>query len=202
MSYRPEKELRDCSRCLEPKWSVRAGRHSSRPKNFVYTDISGSKWLSTICPDCRKSVHSERDRARGVTSRDDSLDPRVRKARDAEMLVARHFEAQGYQVVTTLRTGPDLTCSKDGETFTVEVKSAIKMAVNGSILWASAKVMRSRTGDNLIAIVLPDGSIHIEPMSEHLLKCNKSGQRMVTMLVRQDRRDPQKNKRIAASKTA
>jgi hypothetical protein len=105
----------------------------------------------------------------------------MRKGRRSEKIAKCFVEGLGFQnVQLTKFHGPDLSCERDGRTFTVEVKSAVRKSEN---CWIVSRVYPARCLDDLIAIVLPDDSVHLCPMSEHLKLCNKGGARTITGLV-------------------
>lgn len=105
------------------------------------------------------------------------------KGRQAEWTAKAHFEALGYSVEINMKVaGSDLCVLKDGTLQTVEVKSAIGMKRERT--WIVDKVKPNRVGDDLMAIVLPDGRVHVCAMHEHLAACSPSGFRTITKLIR------------------
>lgn len=98
-----------------------------------------------------------------------------------ELLASKFMESQGYTVISLAAArGPDIVCSKDGREFTVEVKRA--SATGGQ--WLTTHVYPARRNDDLVAIVMPNESVHLCSMVEHLAKAQASTVRSVRDLVR------------------
>jgi hypothetical protein len=168
---------KDCVRDI-PKHRIDPGVNQ---RNF-YVDDHNCRWNGRMCPDCHRNDSDVRRRAKGLPTVDESKNPRRQKGRLAERQVATYFEALGFHVELTRLTGPDLIGISGNVEFTVEVKSAVRSR-QGSKSWFVAPVYPARRNDDKIAIVLPDGRIHVEDMEAHLRKCNPSGQRFVTHMV-------------------
>lgn len=160
--------MQKCKQC--PKEFERIRIHTHR-----YLDERGKPWRGLVCPDC------SRDRMRVnfkkyADKTTAALPPSQMTPRRAELTVAEFFRAFGTQVdlVGLHGRGPDLTVRMDKE-ITVEVKMAGWMKWKGT--YRTSTVKPQRRSDDLIAIVFPSGNIHIEPMCEHLAKCQTSGHR-------------------------
>lgn len=142
-------------------------------------------WHGFLCGTCKNNYETFRRRSRGQGPIDESKSWRHQKGRAAEKLVAQHYEREGWKVQLSNGWGPDLTICNGSRTWTVEVKTVTQVRRKGRHYWYVPPPMPNRRGDDFIAIVLPDGSILIEPMCEHLAKCNRSFTRYVTSLVNQ-----------------
>lgn len=96
------------------------------------------------------------------------------------VIIARNFfKRLGFQTSTSRNpsaNGTDLHIRKNNKYFSVEVKSAFY----SSRSWRVNKTLRVH--DDYIAIVFPNGEIHIESMKDHLMKCNSVGNRAVSNL--------------------
>jgi hypothetical protein len=96
-----------------------------------------------------------------------------------EYHVAGYFEKNGWNVACSeseSQNGYDLVCIKDNKYITVEVKKAFFSCRS----WRVTPVSRKSRNSRYIAIVLPDGFIHIESMKDHMALCSKNGNRCVT----------------------
>ena len=88
----------------------------------------------------------------------------------------------GFQVAVPAcptEEGPDLLLAaipKIG-TATVEVKLAGLSKCAKGKAWRVNRVGKLRQKDDLIAIVFPNGHVHLDAMRDHLKLCNKSGDR-------------------------
>lgn len=95
--------------------------------------------------------------------------------------VIKTLRKMGYKTTNPRNknaNGVDIFAIKDDRVLSVEVKHAKKPKADGNVLRVR-KVEKNRTGDDLIAIVLPCGYVLIEPMKHHLLCCNNQGDRFL-----------------------
>jgi hypothetical protein len=142
-------------------------RRNSHTVQRLYIDEHGRKSMGGICHSCTRN----RDRAlRGVGVRGASGNPKIKKAMQTELIAAKHFRKLGFKVRQTDCLGPDLVCSIGELRWTVEVKRARavspKKYPNGCFVVDG--VSRQRTGDDLIAFVLPNNRVYIDSMKLHL----------------------------------
>ena len=136
------------------------------------------KWNGNFCPECNLIRIRKKF---GYTKREDSKREIIRKAVESEKLV-RDFISEKFGVSARIGhgTGPDVIFNTGNIKWSVEVKVANK---NGE-RWRVNGVRPSRRNDDLIAIVLPNKRVHIEPMSDHLAQCVKSdGSRSIRHLI-------------------
>lgn len=101
----------------------------------------------------------------------------------SEKLVRDYLIKNGFIVSDLLEesaNGVDLVAIKNGKTLLIEVKSAIY----GSKSVTIKPVLKSGKLCNTIAMVFKNNTIIIQPMSEHLKLCSKSGSRGVTELAK------------------
>lgn len=174
-------QLFRCKACNQERPRIRAERKVGPRGSFhYYRDDMGRRWNGFVCPAC----HVVQTRIRsGHVSRDESKNEIVRKGRAAELLAKRYFEARGYSVILCDGKGPDLTLFDErGNRKRCEVKSA---NLHHNCSMRVCAVREKRKTDDLVAIVFPSGAVHVEPMSDHLQNCDKSGSRTVTSLWRQ-----------------
>ena len=75
--------------------------------------------------------------------------------------------------------GHDLTIARGGKSYRVEIKKACKSTRQ----WVVTPVGKSGKVCDLIVIIMPDSSLIIQPMNEHLKLCAKNGSRSITRLV-------------------
>lgn len=87
----------------------------------------------------------------------------------------------GYEETTNPRAsqsnGVDMYAIKEDRVLSVEIKKA--MPVKGRNVLRVRRVEEKRKGDDLVAIVLPNGYVLLEPMKDHLKLCNKTGDRFL-----------------------
>lgn len=99
-----------------------------------------------------------------------------------ETAVRKFLHQQGFQLDQQRderSNGVDIIAMKNGETLLIEVKNALRH----SRAWQVDKVSKAQQITcNTIAIVTPMGII-LEPMSQHLRLCSKTGSRYITELV-------------------
>lgn len=168
-----------CRECAVVKTRIRSKRGPD--KKFIYRDEAGLAWNRLQCPECRKVATTASGRARGIKPRILLTDHKNQKGVAAELAARAHFERLGYEVKMTCGKGPDLTLAKDGQTTTCEVKSVTITAKNRGYV---SGVYSARQSDDLIAIVMPNGDVHVESMKTHLASCPPCGWRTVTKLMR------------------
>lgn len=147
----------------------------------TYEDQFGRLWASPrICPACY-SLRQIRRRSPQPKNQNTFIGARN------ETVVAAYLSGLGYVDVVALGGAfrPDVIFTDGaGVRRKVEVKTATESGPKGCGCWAVKAVTPRHRADDFIAIVLPDGRIHFEPMAEHLSKCPPSGRRAVTDLVR------------------
>ena len=104
------------------------------------------------------------------------------KKHNAFVIVSEWFEQFGYSVLdkpSPEDNGCDMIVVGKKKTLRVEIKYA-KQKKNGT--WqASAITKRQKTCD-CCAVILPKEVVFVEPMSEYLSHCSKSGYRSFTWL--------------------
>lgn len=106
--------------------------------------------------------------------------PKLHRAITSVAIVRTHLIDLGFEVTTPNHpnaNGVDLTVMKDGHAFTVEVKSASRTT-------RSWRVPKCHTISDYIAIVMPNTSVRLEVMSDHLRLCGSDGSRHITRLVK------------------
>lgn len=130
-----------------------------------------------ICRECKMRVLRKK---RGYSRRSESKKPQVVAAVGAETRAAQHFRNLGFEVEQVDSTGPDLKCRIGNFVWTVEVKRVTKGTRNLRV----GCVRPARKNDDLVAMVFPDGYVHIDSMGNHLKACCKNGTRSVTGLVK------------------
>ena len=92
--------------------------------------------------------------------------------------VIKTLRKMGYKTTTPRNksaNGVDIFAIKSDNVLSVEVKHAKKMT--GREVLRVKPVMKNRTNDDLIAIVLPCGYVLVEPMRDHIKVCCKLGYR-------------------------
>lgn len=108
-------------------------------------------------------------------------DPKVKKKYIPATAVSNELTRLGFEVLKTNHqnaNGTDMQASKNGVCYNFEIKQASKTTRS----WRVGKTF-SKT-DDYVAIVFPKGDVHIEPMSEHLMKCSADGSRRITALAK------------------
>ena len=132
-----------------------------------------------------KAIGSRQEKLRKAgkhKAREHSSDLRMIRAVWSEGVAARYFERLGFDVEVTSCFGPDLVCSSPGKSFFCEVKAVSKQNVGNS--WYVHGVYPTRSNDDFIVMVFPNGFVHIEKMADHLSACAPNGRRTVTALAR------------------
>lgn len=146
----------------------------------IYTDERGRRRrVMAKCYDCYMAgVRAKR----GTKPRLESQKPNIVSAIRAEKAAAKFFEEKGFHVQHGHGAGPDLIIDNGvDEPQTVEVKQPFKC----TRCWQVPRVRESRRYDDLIAIVMPNGFVHVEDMAEYMKGCNRYGSKNVTALVRE-----------------
>ena len=95
-------------------------------------------------------------------------------------LVIKTLKKMGYKTTDKRdrnRNGSDIYAIANDRVLSVEIKRAV--AGKGLNVLRVRKVEMGRRGDDLIAIVLPSNYVLVEPMRDHLLACNKTGDRFL-----------------------
>jgi hypothetical protein len=118
----------------------------------------------------------------GVSKRDSCDHGATIKAVNAEKIAQKRFESLGFSVSRVDVFGPDLVCSIGDMAWSVEVKSTCKRIGGG---WCVSRVAPLRRGDDLVALVLPNGYTYIDSMKNHLGMCSKDGMRSISKIVRE-----------------
>lgn len=173
---------RTCSKCHQEKVHIQFDNDAFGEP--LYADHLGRRWYWRVCPDCRAARVNAYHASLSTFCVDNSTIPTVVKGRKAERTVERHLKFLGYTEIQLTRfRGPDIKCkSPDGVSLTIEVKSTSRSGA----YWCVGRVSQPRRSDDLIAIVLPNEKVLMEPMREHLSKCHGSGStRCITLLVRE-----------------
>lgn len=154
----------------------------------IFRDERGRKRRQrSQCYDC---YMTDLRKKRGTKPRLDSDSPIIKSAVRAEKIAAEHFRSIGWSVEHGHGAGPDLIISGwagGSARASVEVKQAFR----GTRCWLVPFVKPNRRSDDFVAIVLPNGKVIVEKMSEHLSKCGNYGNRAVTAMVKQFGLDPQ-----------
>lgn len=165
-----------CGRCGREEFLMLEKKHAYGTKIFI--DSRGKRWSGFTCPECRRMLARK---SRGSTSREESTVPQIVSALNAEKIAEQHFINLGFSVKRTEFFGPDLVCTLGELVYSVEVKRA---TLDGR-QWRVSKVYKTRKGDDLVAMVLPNNRVYIDSMKHHLPKCGKNGLRSVTKIVRE-----------------
>lgn len=147
-------------------------------KHYYYRNANLEMWQGNVCYSC--CIKSQRLR-KGHSDRGESKKKRVIVAVESESAAAKRFSGLGFEVKKGKAKGVDLYCTIKDVTWAVEVKRA----VFNSGSWRVGEVCKNRKGDDLVAIVLPNGYVYIDTMKIHLSKCHKHGTRTVTDIVKQ-----------------
>jgi hypothetical protein len=170
-----------CRECGIEKTRIRSGLDSAN--KFIYRDENGYRWNRLQCHACYKNYRIKHSRINNIhKDRSEVTDHKNLKGFLAERVVKEFFEKNGYQVVQTSCRGPDLVLSKNGVSYTCEVKVATRHM--DSDHWFCSPIYPKRRKDDLMAIVLPGDKIHVEPMEAHLLACSISGRRRLTDIIK------------------
>jgi hypothetical protein len=156
-------------------------RHSVYWENGEYnTHGYKKKFAAGRCHQCR--VLSRRKK-RNYGSRQESKNKTVLLSIGYEKAAEKRFADLGFDVERTVMHGPDLICKLGPWTYTVEVKGPTKCKRSNS--WRVALVRPNRVGDDLMAMVLPNGYVYIDSMKNHLSLCDKKGNRTITSIVKE-----------------
>lgn len=163
-----------CTKCGNSVVKLRSHKRASG--DWVFKDERGRIWSSGACPDCKLLQSKNAKLARQQSRAEAEIrNWHIAKGREAERLVAAVIRGCGIKgVKVTQNKGPDITA----ESRAIEVKSVLKYGSN----YFTHMVSEARKGDDLIAIVLPDQSILIQPMRAHLAECRRSGERTMSYL--------------------
>lgn len=152
-------------------------------KFFYKVKETGKMWSFGCCPKCKFNRHIGKP-YRKANGRTNSTNARVLKGVETESVAVRHLQSIGFKILQKHgATGPDVVCSLGDHIYTVEVKPAIPSKDKNS--WSVFPVYPKRKNDDLIAIVLPNGLVHLEDMASHHEKCCKWGKREVVDLVKE-----------------
>lgn len=100
-------------------------------------------------------------------------------------LIKQTFEALDFNLIfyneKENTNGPDCFVQKGGGLpLAVEIKTIKKNKTTGA--WSVPPVEKARTTDHLIAIIINEKYVIIEPMEQHLKSCSPSGYRPLTLL--------------------
>ncbi len=98
------------------------------------------------------------------------------------ILVASELADFGFNILpwkAQNANGPDITITRGGRAYTVEVKKA-KITKRNSL--QVPPIEPRRRNDDLVAIVLPNYKVLLQPMSEHLSLCTAKGYRTLSGL--------------------
>lgn len=104
-----------------------------------------------------------------------------KKAEKSVNHAVNFFKKLGFSVLPRKHicaNGPDLVIIKKAECFRVEVKTV----VYSTRQWKVKK--NHRPQDDYIAIVFPNGLVHIDTMKDHVKKSHNNGDRSVTDLAK------------------
>lgn len=174
-----------CSRCSVEKelifektntYKIRNGKIRSY-KIFIPIN-GGRKWKDSICGDC---ILETKRKSGGFDSRWKSKNREIMAFVESEKKAGEFFRSLGFEVEHTESYGPDLRCKIGDIEWTIEVKRCSKSS--GS--WRTGKVRVARKKDDLVAIVLPNGRIYVDSMTNHLKQSDVSDRRIVTRIVKE-----------------
>lgn len=170
---------RVCRRCNIEKPRIK-GRFLCRSQGYQYLDGNGKRWFRTLCYECGTHERRLDSRHHGHKHVDDLVDCPTAVGRSAERKAAHFFTTQGYNVELNNKVkGPDLIITKGTTSYFVEVKAAYKHTTGTG--FNVGTIRKARRTDDLVAIVFPNGLIHVEPMEAHIMACgNKSLMRYFT----------------------
>lgn len=101
----------------------------------------------------------------------------------SEKTVCDFLQSKGFTVSahsSEAANGYDVVAIKNGEYFTIEVKTACK----SNRCYRVGRVSKAASKCTHIAIVTPKGNIIIQTMSDHLRLCSRDGTRRITLLVK------------------
>lgn len=177
--------IEECWHCHKRKARLRTDKKGSSG-GWIYVDENGSHWIGRRCPDCRRKNCRDYHHKTGISvPAEQTQNKNVQRGRATEKIAKEYFESLGFTVSQADIKGPDLVLTlpeRPDFMKTVEVKPARR---NGKApnAYRVDRVCRNRRDDDFIAIVMPNGTIWIEPMDEHLKKCGPGGWRSVTKLV-------------------
>ena len=104
---------------------------------------------------------------------------KVLKIHRGFFVVSKTLKRMGYKTTKPRKetaSGSDIFAIKNDYVLSVEIKNAIKASKTRNVLRVRAV---SRVNDDLIAIVLPNDYVLVEPMRDHLKCCGKNGERFL-----------------------
>jgi len=110
-----------------------------------------------------------------------------RKGRISEEIAAAEMIRRGFKEVKLNSNlhGPDITAKAPIGRWAIEVKTAVRYRRHEKYEFLlTEKVSKRRIGDDIVAVVMPDKSVHICTMPLHLMLCRKDGRRNVTKLLK------------------
>lgn len=133
---------------------------------YRYQDEFGKRWNGKRCQPCYEEHRRLSGHIKGTKKPRSMCEyVTIKKAYYTENLVKLFLESAGLKVKHTIGSGPDIIVNDDA-TINIEVKSAIKFDKYYKI----SKIKKNRENDDIMAIVLPDESIHFEPMKNWVKK--------------------------------
>ena len=177
------KQCTKCNVVYSALFVKRFETKSGRLGTTAYVDQDGRRVYDNVCFDCRTK---QRRKCLGIGSREESGFHKTRKAIWAEKLAEKKFQELGFSTKRTNFFGPDIVCKMGDLTYSVEVKSVSLNVRSEKYFWYYVgAVHENRRGDDLVALVMPNGRVYIDSMKHHLSECNKSGARTVTQLVKE-----------------
>lgn len=175
-------KCRDCKQDFK-----RRETHKNSHGQTVYEDDHGMRTIGFRCNPCVRLMMRAINRKNGHKPIDEVAEHRNAIGRKSEHMARELFESLGFSVEMTTKNGPDLIATLGDSKIKIEVKTALKRPAGG---WGVGKVHGERKLDDIIAIVFPTGLIHLEKMSDHLMRCSESGSRPLSYLLDQDRIHP------------
>lgn len=172
-----------CIRCEKTRDRKTCGRYAYG--RIRYEDRDGAQWGSAnACSFCRRKQEGHRRPGKATSP--------VSIGKRAELRVADWLRGNGYLDARAIGGAgrPDvLFTDEHGMSRSVEVKKAI--AAYGGKCWQTHPVSPRRRDDDFVAIVLPNDSVILCSMIDHLALCSPSGKRAITDLVREAQELPQ-----------
>lgn len=152
-------------------------------KFFYKIKETGRMWSFGCCPKCKFKRHLGKPYSH-ADGRINSKNEKVLKSVKTEIQAVNFLRSLGFSVQTQLKVnGPDIVCSFGDQSYRVEVKPTYERKEGNKSRWYVNAVCKKRVNDDLIAIVMPNGRVHLEDMPGHLAKCYKCGRRQITELV-------------------
>lgn len=110
-------------------------------------------------------------------------DPKLKKDTTTIIRASKYLISQGWTVFNSKddsANGIDLTIARDGRAYHVEIKKVLIGARSCSIKPVTGSGLKCE----VIGILLPDDTVLLQPMHEHLKLCSVGGLRSITDLVR------------------